>query len=71
MNLRCVVAFALCGLALAPGVRLRAQQEPTRPQEVSAAELRSAIDSLGKLDYDTRTKASRTIRRSVAAQAVP
>ena len=71
MNLRCVLAFALCGLALAPGARLRAQQEPTRPQEVSAAELRTAIDSLGKLDYDTRTKASRTIRRSVAAQAVP
>jgi HEAT repeat protein len=71
MNLRCVLAFALCGLALVPGVRLRAQQEPTRPQEVSAAELRTAIDSLGKLDYDTRTKASRTIRRSLAAQAVP
>ena len=67
----CVPAFVLCGLALAPGVLLRAQQEPTRPQEVSAAELRSAIESLGKLDYDTRTKASRTIRRSPAAQAVP
>ncbi len=71
MNMRCVLAFALCGVALAPGVLLRAQQEPTRPQEVSAAELREAIDSLGKLDYDTRTKASRTIRRTLAAQAVP
>ena len=71
MNMRCVPAFVLCGLALAPGVLLLAQQEPTRPQEVSAAELRSAIESLGKLDYDTRTKASRTIRRSAAAQAVP
>ena len=71
MNLRCVLAFVLCGLAVAPGVLLRAQQEPTRPQEASAAELRAAIDSLGKLDYDTRTKASRTIRRTLAAQAVP
>ena len=36
-----MLAFVLCGLALAPGVRLRAQQEPTQPQAVSAAELRS------------------------------
>jgi HEAT repeat protein len=71
MNLRCVLAVAVCALALVPGALLRAQQEPTRPQEVSASELRAAIDSLGKLDYDTRTKASRTIRRTLAAQAVP
>lgn len=71
MNMRRVLVFALCGLVLAPRALVRAQQEPPRPQEVSAAELRSAIDSLGKLDYDTRTKASRTIRRSPAAQAVP
>jgi HEAT repeat protein len=53
------------------GASVRAQQEPTQPQAVSADELKGAIDSLGKLDYDTRTRASRTIRRSPAAQAVP
>ena len=53
------------------GGAARAQQEPSQPQTVSAADLRAAIDALGKLDYDTRTKASRTIRRSTAAQAVP
>jgi HEAT repeat protein len=38
---------------------------------LSAADLKSSIDSLGKLDYDVRTKASRAIRRAPAAQAVP
>ena len=68
---RRLTAGIVCILALALAAALRAQQEPTQPQAVSAAELRSAIDSLGKLDYETRTKASRTVRRSVAAQAVP
>ena len=48
-----------------------AGQEPSGPQAVSAAQLRVAIDSLGKLDYDTRTAASRTVRRTPGAQAVP
>jgi HEAT repeat protein len=61
----------LCLVLFLAGAAARAQQEPTQPQAVSADELRAAIDSLGKLDYDTRTRASRTIRRSPAAQAVP
>jgi HEAT repeat protein len=61
----------LCVAVFLAGAPVRAQQEPTQPQAVSADELRAAIDSLGKLDYDTRTRASRTIRRSPAAQAVP
>ena len=69
-RVRCVLPVRLCGFLVRACV-LRAQQEPTQPQAVSAAELRAAIDSLGKLDYDTRTRASRTIRRSPAAQAVP
>ena len=66
---RCVAC--LCVVVFLAGAPVRAQQEPTQPQAVSAEELRAAIDSLGKLDYDTRTRASRTIRRSPAAQAVP
>ncbi len=66
---RCVAC--LCVVVFLAGAPVRAQQEPTQPQAVSADELRAAIDSLGKLDYDTRTRASRTIRRSPAAQAVP
>jgi len=45
-------------------------QEPTAPQAVSPADLQAAIDKLGVLDYDTRTAASRTIRRTPAPQAV-
>jgi HEAT repeat protein len=60
---------AAAAVALLAGV-LRAQ-EPPAPQPVSMAELKDAIDQLGKLDYDTRVKASRTVRRAPAAQAVP
>src|SRR6185503_19747965 len=48
-----------------------APQEPSQPQTVSAADLKAAIDSLGSLDYNTRTSASRTVRRSPGGQAVP
>jgi HEAT repeat protein len=68
---RRVAVWSLCIVLFIAGAPLRAQQEPTQPQAVSADELRTAIDSLGKLDYDTRTRASRTIRRALAAQAVP
>ena len=46
-------------------------QEPTAPQAVSPAQLQAAIEKLGVLDYATRTNASRTVRRTAAAQAVP
>jgi HEAT repeat protein len=46
-------------------------QEPAAPQAVAAEELQAAIDRLGDLDYDTRTAASRTVRRTAGAQAVP
>src|SRR5215475_1421693 len=55
----------------APGGAYAATQEPPSPQTVSAASLQTAIDSLGKLDYDTRTNASRLIRRTPGNQAVP
>jgi HEAT repeat protein len=58
------VAWVLCA---APA---RAQ-EPGAPQAVSAAQLKAAIDKLGNLDYAIRTDASRTVRRTPTAQAVP
>jgi hypothetical protein len=38
---------------------------------VPAQQLQAAIDQLGNLDYDTRSAASRTIRRATPAQVVP
>jgi HEAT repeat protein len=38
---------------------------------VSTAQLQAAINKLGDLNYATRTDASRTVRRTAAAQAVP
>jgi HEAT repeat protein len=44
-----------------------AQTEPA----VTGAQLKAAIDNLGKFDAPTRTAAARTVRRAPAAQAVP
>jgi HEAT repeat protein len=60
--------IALCVFLLASFL---AAQEPAAPQAVSAAQLQAAIDTLGNLDYTKRTAASRTVRRTPAAQAVP
>src|SRR4051812_30086810 len=38
---------------------------------VSAAQLKAAIDNLGKFEAATRTEAARTVRRAPPAQAVP
>ena len=52
--------------------RANAPQEPKPlPQAVSADQLKAAIDKLGDFDYAVRTGAARTVRRTVAAQAVP
>jgi HEAT repeat protein len=48
-----------------------AAQEPAAPQNTTAAQLQAAIDKLGSLDYTTRTSASRVVRRTASAQAVP
>ena len=65
---------AACVLCLAWGRGVVAGQlssEPRSPQAVSPADLQSAIDNLGKLDYDIRTRASRVVRRWQASLAVP
>jgi HEAT repeat protein len=59
----------LCVLAIRSAAA--SAQEPPAPQPVSPAQLQAAIDTLGKLDYAVRTNASRTVRRTPAAQAVP
>ena len=63
----CVLCSLLCGLV---GREARAQ-EPAAPQNTTAAQLQAAIDKLGSLDYTTRTNASRVVRRTASAQAVP
>ena len=70
--LRLCVLCALCVLSLG-GRDAAAQpaQEPRAPQAVAQADLQAAIDKLGDLDYDTRTSASRTVRRTESMQAVP
>src|SRR5437773_2958021 len=68
--MRCALCV-LCLLCVLCVERAAGAQEPAAPQAVSAAQLKAAIDKLGDLDYATRTTASRTIRRTAAAQAVP
>ena len=66
----CVLCF-LCVLSVARSGIEAGAQEPGAPQTVSPAQLQSAIDALGNPDYAARTSASRTVRRTPAAQAVP
>jgi HEAT repeat protein len=67
----CVLCFlgVLCARPL--GISVAAAQEPAGPQAVTGAQLQTAIDNLGKLDYAVRANASRIVRRAPAAQAVP
>src|SRR5262245_5763446 len=61
----------LCVLSVLGGGAFLAAQEPSAPQSVSPAQFKAAIGKLGDLGYATRTNASRTIRRTATAQAVP
>jgi HEAT repeat protein len=63
----CVLWVLFCGLV----GREALAQEPAAPQNTTAAQLRAAIDKLGSLDYATRTNASRLVRRTTSAQAIP
>ena len=63
----CLLAVLCVGVAAGDA---RAQ-EPAAPQTVSPPQLQAAIAKLGDLDYATRTTASRTVRRTATAQAVP
>ena len=72
MRVRLGVLAFLCVLGFGGGAATaQPAQEPAAPQAVSTKDLQAAIDKLGDLDYDTRTNASRTVRRTESAQAVP
>ena len=68
-----VAAFVAAHLSLGatPVQQPASAPEPSTPQAVSPQQLKAAIDKLGNLDYSTRTDASRLIRRTPGAQAVP
>jgi HEAT repeat protein len=68
---RCAVLCVLCVLCGGPAAGGARAQEPPSPQSVSPAQLQAAINKLGDLDYAARTAASRTVRRTASAQAVP
>jgi len=61
------VLWTLCVLCAAPKA---AAQEPKAPETISPERLQAAINKLGDLDYETRTNASRTVRRTASPQAV-
>jgi len=61
----------LCAVVCVFAATWAAAQEPSGPQAVSGAQLQAAIAKLGDLDYATRTTASRTVRRTASAQAIP
>jgi HEAT repeat protein len=63
-----LLSIAAFCLELCGDVRTAAAQEPS---PVSLEALSAAIDQLGILDYETRTEASRTVRRSDPSLAVP
>jgi len=65
------ILCSLCVLCFGGREATAQAQEPAAPQAVGQKELQAAIDKLGDLDYDTRTGASRTIRRAEGTQAVP
>ncbi len=62
-----LVTLALVGAGA--GSALEAQERGPTP--VTAAELQAAIDTLGDLDYATRTAGARTVRRAPPTAAVP
>ena len=66
-----VVGLCLGVLCVLCVERAAGAQEPAAPQTVSPAQLQAAIAKLGDLDYATRTNASRMVRRTASAQAVP
>src|SRR5687767_11245356 len=50
---------------------VQAQGPERGPSPASPQELRAAIERLGDIDYATRTKVARLVRRTPAPQAVP
>jgi HEAT repeat protein len=66
-----VKAAALVLGVIVLAMSLGAQAPASRDQAVSPAQLKAAIDNLGKFDAATRTAAARAVRRAPAVQALP
>lgn len=65
------LALALAFPAFPAGAHQGPQGSPAPREDVTAEQLRSAIDRLGAFDFPVRTAAARTVRRAAPAQAVP
>jgi len=65
------IGLILCVVGVLRGGALLSGQEPPAPQTPAPDQLNAAIDKLGNFDYAVRTGAARTVRRTVATQAVP
>jgi HEAT repeat protein len=66
-----VTIAALVGWVLGLGLSLAGQAPASRDQPISPAQLKAAIDNLGKFEAPIRTAAARTVRRTPSAQALP
>jgi HEAT repeat protein len=68
-----LVAAALAALLNVPGVAAQTpgRSSPAPTEKVTPAQLKSAIDLLGSVDFPIRMDAARTVRRADAAMAVP
>ena len=66
------VVAALAAVLYAPAVAAQAPaRSPAVAEKVTPAQLKSAIDLLGSVDFPIRMDAARTVRRADAALAVP
>jgi HEAT repeat protein len=70
---RRIVAAALAVVlqASGPSAQTPARSSPAATEKVTAAQLKSAIDLLGSVDFPIRMDAARTVRRAEPAMAVP
>ena len=74
---RAIPALVVVAIAVAAGAPAAFGRQTTRPATrpadapPDAAAVRAAVDKLGSLEFETRSGASRTIRRAEAAVAVP
>jgi HEAT repeat protein len=67
-------SFSTLAIVIAAAGVVFAAPQPVQergPAATTAADIRAAIDQLANIDYATRVKAARVVRRSAAAQAVP
>jgi HEAT repeat protein len=67
---RVLVLTAATALAAPPGGGASAAAQEPKPGEVTAGQVKGAIDQLGVLDFPVRMKAAQTVRRASAPIAV-